>query len=50
MLTDILVMFLKFVNSWHMYDFLSIAVCYFCGGLQIEKLGKMSLKTSQLIF
>jgi hypothetical protein len=50
MLFDIPVTFWKIVNSWHMYDFLNIAVCYFCGGPQMEKLGKMSLKTSWLIF
>jgi len=32
-----------------MYDFLSIAVCYFYGGSQNKKLGKMSLQTSWLI-
>jgi len=44
-----LVTFWKIVNSWHMYDFLSIAVCYLCWGPQNEKLCKMSVKTSQLI-
>jgi hypothetical protein len=42
--------FEKIVNSWHTYDFLSIAVFFFfCGGPENEKLGKMSLKTSRLI-
>jgi len=49
MLSDILVTSWKIVNSWRMYDFLNIAVCYFYGGPQIEKLGKISLKTSRLI-
>jgi hypothetical protein len=44
------VMFWKIVNSWYMYNYLNIAVCYFYGGPQIEKLSKMSLKTSRLIF